>query len=243
MGWHVPRLWEGGECWIIGGGLSMPREFGVPEEIIESVIREESTPAAYSPYMSAIHDRHIIAINVAYLIGTWIDMVFFGDNRLYITHRENLAQFPGLKVACNPKLRSPRYQREENIKYVPRDKQHKLGISDNPCTVSWNHNSGAAAISVAANMGARRIILLGFDMKLSEDGKQHWHSLYRVRRMKGRNEVKAPLIHLPFKRHLRCFPHIAKDARRRGIEIINASPDSAIENFRKLSVNQILSET
>lgn len=221
----------------------MPREFGVPETIIESVVSGNATPAAYSPYMTAIHDRHVIAINVAYMIGTWIDMVFFGDNRFYVMHREQLAQFPGLKVTCNPKLRAPRFQRDENIKFIPRDAQHKLGISNSPRTVSWNNNSGAAAISVAANMGVRRIILLGFDMRLSDDQKQHWHSLYRVRQMEGKRVKKPPIVHLPFKRHLRCFPHIAREAKARNIEIINASPDSAIEDFRKMTVQQILNGT
>jgi hypothetical protein len=88
-------------------------------------------------------------------------------------------------------------------------------------------------------MGVKRIILMGFDMRLSDDQKQHWHNLYQVRH-KGR---QREIVKLPFKRHLRCFPDIARDAGRRGIEILNACPDSAIEEFPKLTVNQILDGT
>ena len=45
---------------------------------------------------------------------------------------------------------------------------------------------------------------------------------------------------MPFDRHLRGFSDMAKDAKRRGIEIINASPDSAITCFPKYSIKELL---
>ena len=45
---------------------------------------------------------------------------------------------------------------------------------------------------------------------------------------------------MPFHRHLRGFPQIAKDAKQMGVEILNASPDSAIECFRKVTVKELL---
>ena len=101
--------------------------------------------------------------------------------------------------------------------------------------VSWNCNSGSAAISIAANAGAARIILLGFDMKLDKE-QQHWHDLY------GRNAPRNPKKprHFPFDRHLRGFPEIAKDAKRRGIEILNCCSDSAITCFPKYSLKELL---
>jgi hypothetical protein len=122
------------------------------------------------------------------------------------------------------------------IKYIPRDNKHPRGISDNPKMASWNGNSGAAAISIAANAGAKRIFLLGFDMKLDDSRKQHWHDLYG--RLKNRNPKKPQ--HMPFDRHLRGFAEISKDAKRRGIEIINVCPDSAIREFKKVSLKEII---
>jgi hypothetical protein len=121
------------------------------------------------------------------------------------------------------------------VKYVPRERTHPKGISDNPKMASWNGNSGAAAISVAANMGAKRIILLGFDMKLDDSKKQHWHDLYG----RSKRDPKKP-FNLPFNRHLQGFAEIAKDAKRRGIEILNACPDSMIKEFPKFTVNQLI---
>jgi len=230
MKWQVPRIWDGGEVWILGGGPSIPRQFEIPEKVIQDVIRGVSLPSAYSPYMSAIYNKHVIGINAAYLIGTWIDWMFFGDNGFFLNNQKGLLDFPGLKISSNPAC-----DRYNWIKYLERDGHHTTGISSHPGKVSWNWNSGAAAISVAANAGAKRIILLGFDMKMNGD-QQHWHDWYH----KIGNRSKKGMMHLPFDRHLRGFAQIAKDAQQRGIEIINACPESAITQFHKCNVKELL---
>jgi hypothetical protein len=169
------------------------------------------------------------------MIGDWIDMVFFGDSGFFLAHRADLAKFPGLKVSCHANA-----NRETWVKFLARDGVKPRGISSAPNLVSWNGNSGGAAISVAAHAGAKRIILLGFDMTLSTDNRQHWHNIYGKGYIDPKDERK--MRRLPFNRHLRGFPAIAEDARRMGIEILNANPESAIPDFRKVTVKEILGE-
>ena len=235
MNWKVPKIWEGGDVWILGGGPSVFTQFDIPVEVVNSVLAGTSPPSVYSDYMKAIHSKHVIGINVAYLIGDWIDMVFFGDSGFYQTHRLRLAKFPGIKITCHSGAKS-----ESWIKYLGRDGRKPRGISSAPHLVSWNQNSGAAAISVAAWAGAKRIILLGFDMKLNGDNRQHWHNLYGRGVINTTDEKKRRK--LPFERHLKSFDEIAQDAQSKGIEIINASPDSAITQFRKVTVKEFLNE-
>jgi hypothetical protein len=225
--WQVPKIWEDADVWILGGGPSVTEQFNIPKSIVQRVISGESV-SLYSPYMSAIHDKHVIGINVSYHIGNWIDMVFFGDNSFFLREQDGLARFPGLKISSHPQLEGKSW-----IKYLGRDSKRPRGISPNPKMVSWNGNSGAAAISIAVHTGAKRIILLGFDMKLDLEGKQHWHDMYH--RMKS---IKKNA--LPFDRHLLGFPEIARDAKRMNVEILNASPNSAITNFRKVTVSDLL---
>ena len=234
MIWQVPQMWEGGDVWIIGGGPSIPKQFGIPDELVKKVIEGSSPASVYSPYMSVLHDKHVIGINVAYLLGDWVDMVFFGDIGFFLKHQVALSNFPGLKVSCHPST-----SKYDWVKCTPRDTKRPRGISDNPKMVSWNGNSGAAAISIAANAGAKRIILLGFDMKLDDEKKQHWHDLYGKIANKDKRDPRKP-IHLPFERHLRGFAEIEKDAKRRDIEIINANPDSAITQFKKFTIKELL---
>ena len=231
MIWQVPRIWEEGDVWIIGGGPSVPKQFDIPNKIIHSVIRGTS-PSVYSPYMSALHDKHVIGINVAYLLGDWMDIVFFGDSGFFLKHQQALSKFQGLKVSCHPKANDVDW-----VKFLPRDKSHAQGISTNPMRVSWNGNSGAAAISLAVHTGAARVILLGFDMKVNESDNQHWHDEYG--RMKIPTDQKRRRK-MPFHRHLRGFPQIARDAKKMGVEILNASPDSAIECLPKVTAKELL---
>ena len=233
MIWQVPRIWENADVWILGGGPSVPKQFGIPDHITRQVIEGSLPPSAYSPYMSFLHDKHVIGINVAYMIGDWIDMLFFGDKGFFLTHQQGIANFKGIRVSCTPEMSNYTW-----VKYLARDTKKVKGISDNPKMVSWNHNSGSAAISVAANAGAKRIILLGFDMTLGSTKNQHWHDVYKRGQITTEKKIKA----LPFERHLRGFSAIAHDAKRRGIEIINASPDSAIVEFRKVSVRELIEQ-
>jgi len=91
MKWSVPRMWEGGEVWILGGGPSLTKQFDIPDNVVQDVMKGISPPSVYSPYMEAIHNKHVIGINVAYLIGEWIDMCFFGDNKFFMPHQHRLA--------------------------------------------------------------------------------------------------------------------------------------------------------
>lgn len=227
-------MWEGGECWIIGGGASLTEQFNIPKDIVQQVLSKELTPDVYSPYMFSIHSKHVIGVNAAFLIGDWIDMMFFGDARFFLEYRVRLAEFSGLKVTCHERPSKAKYAKE-NIKYLPKNPKWGKGISPNPSTVSWNGNSGAAAISVAVHTGVKRIILVGFDMKLNENYKQHWHGLYGTAGRKDGNPRG-----LPFHRHLLGFKAIHRDSLIRGVEILNACPGSAITQFRKVTVKELL---
>lgn len=230
--WEVPKIWEDGTCWIIGGGPSMPRQFGVPEDIIQSVADRDIEPAVYSQYLESIHCQHVIAVNNAYQLGEWIDALFFGDSAWYLIHRFEIAKYKGIKVTCSDRFIKKPEKNADGIKFLQKDRKHRKGISGKNNAISWSRNSGGAAINLAVRFGAKKIILLGFDVKSDIKGVSHWHGSHQ---RKGEKKIKQP-----YARHLKCFPPIAEDADRMGIEIINASPDSAIECFRKSTVKELL---
>lgn len=218
MDWTVPKIWQGGDVWIIGGGPSIPKLFGVPDDVIEQVHAKKLSESAYSPYFSPIHDKHVIGVNIAFRIGNWIDMVFFGDSKFFLNYQSELGAWRGLKVSCSPRTKKCGW-----VKSLDRDRRKGKGITTNPNAVSWNGNSGAAAINLAYHTGARRIFLLGFDMQLAQNNDQHWHTAYIPKNLNSVSRKR-----LPFRKHLEGFPQIARDARILGIEIYNVSPRSAI---------------
>lgn len=227
MNWKVPKIWKGGDVWILGGGPSIVQQFDIPQEVVNRVKTKQSPPSSYSQYLSFLHDKHVIGVNVSYLIGDWIDMIYFGDGSFLTSHAKQLRMHPAIKVSSAPVTRL-----FEWIKYLSRERTKPTGISTRPDTVAWNQNSGAAAISLAVHAGAKRIFLLGFDMNLIKD-TQHWHSEYRTNG--GRSKA------LPFDRHLKGFPQIAADAMILGVEIINVCPSSAITVFKKATLKEVRS--
>jgi hypothetical protein len=227
MIWTVPEIWEDEEVWILGGGSSIVREFNIPTNIVNDVLNRKITPSAYSPYLSQIHNKHVIGVNAAYKIGNWMDFIFFGDKGFFLENMIGLSQYPGLKISCHPYV-----ERFTWVKYLQRDVSKTKGLTNNIKKVSWNGNSGSAAINLAVHTKAKRIILLGFDMNLSVDSKQHWHNEYN-------NQNKKRFAY-PFDGHLKGFPFIFNDVKKLGVEIINASPTSNIKEFPKCSVKELL---
>lgn len=227
MNWAVPKIWNEGTCWIIGGGSSIIQQFHIPKHIVDKVQTGELPISAYSSYMSLLHDKHVIGINSAFLLGDWVDICFFGDKAWYFSNAKALNDYKGLLVGCPEFLQIPGWQKL-GIKYLQKDHGKNYGISTNPEKVCWNMNSGSAAISLAYNTGCKRIILLGFDMILNEQGKGHWHNQYNGK------------TNMPFHKHLTGFEQISLDATRLGIEIINASTISKITQFPKMNVKNII---
>lgn len=96
-------------------------------------------------------------------------------------------------------------------------------------------NSGAQAINLAYLWGARRMILVGFDMRSGEvDGKKdqmHWFG-----------DHPKPLQNpSAFDQFITGMGPMAVDLRQRDVEVINTSAKSAIPYWPKRTLEQALS--
>ena len=230
--WQVPRMWDGGRCIVIGGGPSMPSQFGIPNEVVAKV-RDKSDPlgpSAYSSYMEAIHGEHVIVVNNGYLLGDWPDICFFADYGWYRVHRESLAQWPGLKIGACPPLQG----NSDGVKYLKRLNNSK-GFSLKPHLLNWNYNSGSAAINLAIHLGAAQIILLGFDMCRPE-GRSHWHQGHGNELLSDGRPRPLP----NYAKWARALTAIAQDAAKLGVEIINCSPGTVITAFPVANIREVL---
>lgn len=219
-------MWKDGRCFIIGGGSSIPREFGVPEDVIQSVYSGKLTPSAYSPYMETIQKEHIIMVNMAYRIGNWGDIVFWGDDSFFNRNLTEILNYPAIRATIAPRV-NDRYI--NHVRQLRRDRK-QYGITHDPGKLVWNLNSGAAAINLAVQLGVKQIVLLGFDMRLDEKSNQHWHKFY------GGN---PRTVYSVFKKHLKAFPAIKNDLKG-SVEILNCSKDSAIPDFKKVTIKDVL---
>ena len=201
--WIPESIWDGKDVFIIGGGTSL-QGFD------------------WSP----LHGKNVLGCNDAYALGDWVDVCVFGDMPWFRKHREALKDFKGIKVAMtgtNPL--------DSTIKWVHCWPRGLCAGKHRPDRVGWNGCTGAGAINLALRMGAQRVILLGYDMKLGKDetGKvaMNWHP----------NHVDTPDPDF-VERFTPGFERIAQDLEKvfPGREVFNAGPDSDLDVFPKVSL-------
>lgn len=231
MQWCVPRIWKNQDVWILGGGPSLTSNFNIPEEIVSKVRAQELPLSAYSSFMKKIHDKNIIGVNVSFLLGDWVDICFFGDNSFFLKYEEALLKSKCLKVSCCEKSKTLGW-----IKFLPIDYTKRGRLTSDPTKISWNFNSGSASINLAALLGAKRIILVGFDMNMPTN-QPHWHNEYKKGDLTEQEKISRAQH---FNQFLAPFPKIKKDLDTLGIEIYNTSLNSAIECIPKIPITEFL---
>lgn len=90
-------------------------------------------------------------------------------------------------------------------------------------------NSGYQAINLVYLMGAKKIILLGFDMQRTK-GQSHWHG----------DHPKELNRHSDFGNWRGRFVSLARDLKKEGVEVINATRESALDCFERKTVEEVL---
>lgn len=179
---------------------------------------------------SAISERAILGINNAFSLGTWVDWCMFSDNRWWKWNFEEVEKWPNRDhmLSLCPGLLEEQEEKWPWLKIVRRD-EARFGLSVEPDTVCWNRSAGGAALNVAYLMGASRAILLGFDMRTIK-GKHNWHDFHKKQE---RDQIYRSSM-MPF---LKCMSDAMKVT---GFEIYNATEDSALDLFPKITLKEVL---
>jgi hypothetical protein len=178
-----------------------------------------------------LNGRRVVVVNQSYRLAMWADVLFYGDCRWINPNREALLTFGGLKVTtCR------RHTQEPGVHVITR--KDTGGLSLDPGSIVWNLSSGACAINLAFHFGVKRIVLLGFDMQKvplaeGETGRTpyNFHADYQVQGEK----------HNPYPRFLRTFPALARDLAAQNVEVVNATPESALTIWPARSLDEVLS--
>jgi hypothetical protein len=164
-----------------------------------------------------------IGVNLAgYMIGDWVNVCFFADALMYWNHKDALKQCQARKISLD--------KTKEGVASIATDPGHTVevwqwggchGVNTRPGFCCFNRSSGGAAINLAYHLGAKRVFLLGYNMNLDENGDmQEWYpEEWKRKSKKGYHNMLLP------------FDKIAADAKRLGMEILNATPGSAIKQF------------
>lgn len=200
-GWPVDRfsvvqtVWRGETVLIVAGGPS------VTQQIVDE----------------ARGRCRVIAVNNAYEIAPWAEVLYFADHQWWEWHRKRdlYRAFAGQKVTIEgtgERVSEPEVHMLRNLGYI--------GVSKQPNGIFTGANSGFQAMNIAALSGARKILLLGFDMRFVA-GRAHWHAEH------PRKTPEASYL-----RYAKRFDPAKPALEAMGVETVNCSPGSAIKCFR-----------
>lgn len=195
--------WAGETCVIVASG---PSAKDVPLEIARGEAR-------------------FIAINTSWQLAPWAD-VLYGCDFAWWRSVGGCPEFGGLKLS-----QDVRAVRESwGIKRVLLRRGFNCIEFDQIGTLGWGSNSGFHCLNLAIQFGCKKIVLVGYDMRL--DGGVHWHGCHP----RGLNNPRPNNIEI----FRSAVDGVAKSIAVRGIQVINCSPVSALENYPKMTLAEAL---
>jgi len=169
----------------------------------------------------------VIAINNTYQLAPWAEVLYACDARWWGWHK-GVPGFAGLKFSVEPKAKAGRREHGPYADITVLRNTGDDGFEADPSGLRTGKNSGYQAINLAVHFGARRIILLGYDMGPSKEGRDHYFGSHPG--------GVVPPYHL----FMRNYPNLAAELKKRGVDVINASRKTALGVFRRQPLAEAL---
>jgi hypothetical protein len=182
-----------------------------------------------------LHDKNTIAINDSYKILPNATALFWCDTAWAGREHAGL-KFHNTKLRFNPKFGGSG-QIKSNIPTsggaLVLDRTGEYGYDPNIDNVMGN-NGGVQCLNFVVNLGAKRIHLLGFDMRDNpiKRGETHWHDHHQL---VVRHDTYSRLF-------IPSMDALDKGIRMAGVDvdIVNCSKNSAITCFRKEIMSELV---
>lgn len=166
-----------------------------------------------------------IVTNTTFRLVPWTNVVYAADSPWWAAH---LSEVERLSPSAERWTCSLQAARLFKLNYVRPER--KPGLSRDASCVHTGTNSGYQAINLAFHLGARRIVLLGYDMQRT-GGRSHWH---------GDHVGKGLHNGMNFELALQAIPRLAIDLQSEGVEVVNCSRQTAIKSFRRAAIREVL---
>lgn len=156
----------------------------------------------------------VIAINDSWRLMPDAELLWFCDARWWRWHGAAVSMgFTGA-VWTLDNLEIPGVRHIQNA--------GAFGFAPNPAQLMAGRNAGYQSLHLAAHAGARLALLLGYDMR-DVDGRSHWHAGHPVAAPPDR-----------YAQMLEAFPHLVGPLAERRLEVVNCTPDSALDCFPRV---------
>jgi hypothetical protein len=224
---EVAPIWGGMTAVILGGGPSL-----TPEQV--ALVRRARE----------VDTVRVIAVNDTYLLAPWADVQYAADAHWHRWHSQGIERHvPGIRTPfLNAAQVAERWADFAGQKCsvdsgdaIADPAVHllkiagQMGLSLDQRALMTGRNSGFQALNLAVLAGAKLVILLGFDGKPSDAGRGHWF---------GEHPYPTPVAAYPLYRQAMSAAENALIAA--GVTVLNCSPGSAIDNFPKMKLEEVL---
>lgn len=157
-------------------------------------------------------ERRVIAVNTTFRRAPWADVLYACDAPWWRLHIDAVRYgFAGVLWTQDKEA-----TREFGVNYV--ESANLPGLGKRTGVIHQGANGGYQAVNLAYQSGAKKIILLGFDMQGT-----HWHGPYT-------NGLPNTAAHL-FSSWIKSFERLAADLAQAGVAVVNCSPGSALKSF------------
>lgn len=201
--WIPEQEWEGQDAYVIGGGSSLT-------DFDWDLIRGKNT----------------VGCNSAFILGaSVVKILLFADEVWWkkIGHK-GTEDFGGRVVSISARMA----RRPPDCSWLHIMHHHsKAEFSAKAPGLAWAGNTGCAAINLALQLGAKRVFLLGFDMKLGPQGQANWH----IERYEGPKAAVYPRFIREFGRIIGSFKRVFPDR-----EVWNVNDSSELKCFPTMSM-------
>lgn len=191
----------------------------------ETAVVIASGPSLTQDQVDFVRGRaRVIAINDNYRRALWADVHYFCDPRWYGWHKDEPEwdRFEGFRVTLQTAT-------NVNLGFPTMHNHGRDGLCRLPHGLHTGRNSGHQAVNLAYHFGVARIVLIGFDCKPGPNNETHWFGNHPT-------ETRPSIFRSAF---LPQWPKIAADLAEQGVEVINATIDTAITCFPCMTLGEI----
>lgn len=163
----------------------------------------------------------VIAINAAYKLCPDAFALYCADKK-FIDWEDGCPSFKGLKfsIESHDTTTRPGWTVLRNTGFE--------GLETEPKALRTGFNGGFQALNLAAHLGAKRVVLLGFDMQGDAHGRCHWHPEHPDGKVS------------PYAQFIAAFDTIVQPLKDAGVTVLNCTPGSALKCFPCLPLREAL---
>lgn len=165
----------------------------------------------------------VYVVNNGYLLAPWADVLYACDGAWWDLHIKNVRKiFKGELWTIDHRAST-----EYRINAI--GVLNSAVFSNHPDAIVTGCNSGFQALNLAVIQGARKVILLGYDMKLGVNNRRHWHG-----------DHPKPLLQTNKGEYERWIKHYEKASSLIPVPVINCTRDTNLNCFPKEELEDVI---